>query len=239
MPAEFFYPISGSGTLIGTYDEWTLGAGANKNVACRPGGGRPGPMTHNDATSYLTAPSNAVNVRQELRLDWPSPIGSVSAITLGERTQHTGAGNTVRTVQFMNAAGTLGGVVASVQDSNTWETTGPSDAAAKRPGGGAWQGSDCLEAETGIYLLCFGSTAGATGYCTSVWGLLTYDPPPGGLIFMLGSLVAGAVLDFGQFMGYLTWREAFHPRRTRWAPGEAEWAWREFRAYRHPAYFLP
>jgi hypothetical protein len=80
---------------------------------------------------------------------------------------------------------------------------------------------------------------------TSLWGEISYTTPVGSFVFLLGLAGAsalpfvGAMTDLSHFRRYLDWRKRFHPRHTKWAPGEVGTAWADVRAYRSPRYFLP
>lgn len=85
------------------------------------------------------------------------------------------------------------------------------------------------------------SADGGTGHWTSIFGTLTYNPLPGGFIFLLQLVGLGALpfvgaMDFRQFLSYLSWRRAYHPRQTILTGDEVKTAWDEIRAYRHPVY---
>jgi len=108
MPQEFWYPISGAThDLPAGYDDFSLGAGANKNAATLPSGGRAGPMTHDESTTYISMASNGSANQQAVNIDWPSPMGALTGVlTAGARTAMA-VGTPTRGQYITNAAGTL------------------------------------------------------------------------------------------------------------------------------------
>lgn len=252
MPTEFWYPISGTPhDLPSGWDSFTLGAGANKNVATRPGGGRAGPMTHDESTTYISAVANGAAHKQAVNVDWPGPILSLTGVmTAGARTARAGGSSPQRYQHMVGPAGANGTLIwSSNENSGGYVTHGPfdiSNAATYRPGGGSWLVSDFADDKT-MFTDAYEQTAtGPTVFFTSMWGTLGFVPPlGGGFVFLLG--LAGAMAlphvgrfpDFVSFRRYLDWRARFHPRHTRWAPGEAIEAWREIRTYRWPTHFFP
>lgn len=260
MPQEFYYPISSAThDLPASTDDGANVGGANKNASTRPGGGRSGPMTHDDATSYVSVSANGFpNTDQSYNVDWPGPIGTYDGVlTLGFRyaalSVSGGGSNNTLALRFMNAAGTAGTARFSISlgpGTSGWATSGPSDvsdAATYRPGGGSWSQADFVNDQT-IFINTSESDGGGGGNLTSsdvtsVWGEIRYTPPVGGFAFLLNLAGLGALpfvgaMDFGQFMRYLAWRERFHPRRTKWADrAEILRAWRDVREYKHPRFF--
>src|SRR5574341_186169 len=80
MPTENWYPISGAThDLPAGKDGFTNSGGANKNASTRVGGGRSGPATHDDDTSYID--SIAGDLQQGLNIDWPSPMAQIDTAT--------------------------------------------------------------------------------------------------------------------------------------------------------------
>jgi hypothetical protein len=246
MATEFFYPISSAPHNIpaGFEAEWTLGAGGNYNVAVLPGGGRAGPMTHDDATTYINRTHNGLGTpfEQGLNPDMPGPIGNISAITLAYQT-NANAPTVGREQGFVNVAGTKGSSLNAVNNADaTWTTTGPTDASGARPGGGSWVSSDFANDQT---TFLFVQTVSGTGNCnvTSVFGELTYETPTGGFVFLLGlagllSLqMVGPMTDYTQFEKFLQWRHDSHPRHTILSAPERVLAWDEYKSYTHPRFF--
>lgn len=252
MPAEFWYPISATRHDIPAgYSD-----GTGDNSGARPGGGRAGPMTHDDAATYIAVNTNEAYAERAVNLDWPGPIGSYAnaagTITAGGRHAWiSGAGPaSIRSCFFLNATPTEGSAFVGVSDTNAaWVTTGPIDvsAAAYRPAGGTWVTSDFANDTTIFASMREGNapTGFVQGAFTSIWGVLTYNAPSGGFVFLLG--LAGALAlphvgrfpDFISFRRYLDWRTLYHPRHTKWSPGEDLVAWRDVQAYRYPTHFLP
>lgn len=223
----------------------TNNGGANKNASMRIGGGRSGPVTHDDDTSYISRIMDATPYEQALNADWPGPLVSITAFTAGMRSRSGGVGTTTRHARFVNAAGTGGTSFASTSDSlQTWVTVTPIDvnSASYRPGGGAWSAADFADSVT-IFPEAWSDANGSNdARWTSIWGELTYVPPAGGFVFLLqlaglGALpFVGALADFAQFSRYLSWRRAHHPRHTLLTGDEVRRAWREVREYRHPVW---
>jgi len=248
MPTDFYYPDAVNSTPR-TYAQWTVSAG-DKGAATQPGGGRAGPMTHDDDTTYITATLSTIKY-QELSVDEPSPIGPISALTATFRHRYV-SGSTpgaIRSLYFINSSGTLGTVILSINDATTsYVSETLTNALDKRPGGGSWEGADFTSAATDIR---FATHYGANNNddivrVTSVWGQITYEPPAGGFAFLLnlaglGALpFVGSMTDFAHFRRYLDWRRVYHPRHTRFGSrDEIMRAWHEVRAHRHPTFFLP
>lgn len=247
MPIENWYPINAANhDLPASNDGWTLGAGASKNVATRPGGGRLGPITHDDATSYITI-NTSVRL-QALNVDWPGPIAALGAVfNANVRWKATGGGATNRNQRFVNAAATEGGQFNVVSDASlNYFNSGPADVSAGatyKPGGTAWAVSDFLDDKTIFAQVQMTSGGPNSTEVTSIWGQFEYTPPAGGFAFLLGIAgllpALGALTDFAHFRSYLAWRRRYHPRHTILTGAEVEQAWREIRAYRHPTFFLP
>jgi hypothetical protein len=159
--------------------------------------------------------------------------------------RHRVSGSTRRLLRFSNAAGTKGNAYVDVTDSNaSYASTGPvdvSNATTYRPGGGSWVLADFADDKT--LFVCCQITSGNAVF-TSIWGDIAYTPPAGVLVFLLqlaghGALPFVGAMDFGQFLRYLSWRRASHPRHTILTDDEVRQAWRELREYRHPRFFLP
>lgn len=246
MPTEYYYPDAVNATPR-TYADWTVNTG-DKGAATLPGGGRAGPPTHDDDTTYITATLSTTKY-QELSIDMPSPIGSISAMTASMRHRYVSGttGAAIRSLYFINAAGTLGTVVVSISNGTTsYATETLTNALDKRPGGGNWSNGDFDEASADIR---FATHYGANNNddivrVTSVFGQITYEPPSGGgFAFLLqlaglGALPFVGAMDFSQFLKYLSWRRAYHPRHTLMRDrAEILRAWDEVKSYRHPRFF--
>jgi len=235
MAVEYWYPISAA-THDLPYDAWTLGAGANKNAATRIGGGRAGPVTHDDDTSYVNATGAQ---RQAFNIDWPGPIVAWSGLTAGFRLKETAVAAQTVSQEFANITPTLSGTF-NTTDPGGYATVGPIDVAAYRPTGGTWVPSDFKDDKTTFATVVSNATAVVV---TSVFGQMTYTPPAGGFVFLLGLAGAmalrgvGVIPDFSHFMRFLEWRRAFHPRHTILDDKEIADAWINLRTYRWPTYF--
>lgn len=244
MPTENWYPISNAThDLPASTDDWTLGAGANKNVACQVGGGRAGPATHDDSSSYISRGTTTGN--QALNIDWPGPMASYDGVLTANYRDATN-GTAVTRSMVMISSGAAGTAFLSVNNnSGIYVDHGPQDisvAATYRPGGGSWQVSDFADDKT-IFVRMSQDGGTGTVFVTSVWGTISFTPTSGGFAFLLGVAgllpVLGALTDMGHFTRYLAWRRRFHPRHTILTGAEVEQAWREIRAYRHPRFFFP
>lgn len=158
------------------------------------------------------------------------------------------AGTPQRALYFVNAAGTPGGAaIANVTDATTsYADAGPNDvsnAATYRPGGGSWVLAD-FDDETSIFARVHTTSGiGNNSVVTSVWGQIEYVGQSGGFTFLLqlaglGALPFVGAMDFQQFLRYLSWRRAHHPRHTLMRDrAEILRAWDEVKSYRHPRFF--
>lgn len=246
MPTENWYPISSAThDLPAGWDEYANNGGANKNASTRVGGGRAGPATHDDDTSYLSCNSAASEQNQALNCDWPGPMASVgSTFTANYRHRTEGVAGT-RKQSFTDAAANEGTRFNAVADASAvYASTGPqdvSDGPTYHPTGAAWSVSDFVDDQT-IFPSVVEEVGGANFRCTSIWGSIEYTPPAGGFAFLLNLApvalpLIGSLTDFSQFCKMLEWRRLHHPRRTEWAEGEIVAAWRDVQAYRWPTFF--
>lgn len=244
MPTEFWYPISSTPhDLPASSDDFTAHVAANKNVACRPSGGRAGPIVHDDTTWDERTGAGT----QALNIDWPGPISVLTGVFTGA-IRHSGDGSSVnRFSRFTNAAGTSATVYVNVTDTSASFVSSSlvdvSNAATYRPDGGSWVVADYANDQT--IFVRIGNASAGTAYVSSVWGELGYEPPAGGFAFLLqlaglGALPFVGAMDFGHFTRYLAWRRAYHPRHTLMRDrAEILRAWDDVKSYRHPAFFLP
>ena len=247
MATENWYPISAAPhDLPSGHDDFTNTGGANKNASTRVGGGRSGPATHDDATSYISEGTNGED--QALNIDWPPMSVWDGVLTAGWRVSVSGASAPLSFNLYMvNAAGASGGAIVTESLNNTgFKTTGPvdiSNGTTYRPGGGSWSAADFGEAVTFARTLRAGGPDG-TCLVTSVWGEISFTPPGGAFVFLLqlaglGALPFVGAMDFSHFLRFLSWRRLHHPRHTVLTGDEVRQAWRELRAYRAPRFFLP
>jgi hypothetical protein len=245
VPTENWYPISGAAhDLPAGTDDWVTGGSGDtgqKPTNVRVGGGRSGPATHDDNTTYITETTNGED--QGLNIDWPGPMAALgSTFNANWRTRTGGA--TSRSAYIMDAAGNLGTAWGNLTSNDAgYVDQGPidiSDAATYRPTGGSWGIADFANEQT-MFAKLLQYSAGQT-VCTSVWGAIEYTPPGGGFAFLLNlaglaAPIAGA-MDFGHFMRFLAWRRVHHPRHTLMRDrDEIMTAWREVKSYRHPRFF--
>jgi hypothetical protein len=238
MITEFFYPIAAAEHDLpaGMNDFSGAGSGANKNDRTAPSGGRAGPMSHDDATSYTTVTGEPT--QQAYNVSWPSLVASIASITLAFRHCAIAAVGIQRKCAFVNAAGTFGTTIhTSYDNSTTWATQGPSDASSGRPGGGSWVAADVANDMT-QFIVAFTDLDIGTLAVTSVWGELGYEIPSGGFAFLLGlAALAPSLVGFDQLEKLAAWRTLYHPRHTVWAAGELMKAWADIQSYNWPTYF--
>jgi hypothetical protein len=266
MPTEYFYTESQAehdlyGGVGGARNQFTLGAGANKNIATQIGGGRAGPPTHDDDTSYIVHPYSLGNAWQQVNISWPSPLEKwLGVLTLAHRTRvdlATGAGNGWRTIRFAYTGGTNNwwyssptNIAAVNNASATYVTSAlvdVSDATLCRPLRGAedtqtvWHASDFRNGNNNrLCCIVYGHSEETTYerdiWWTSIFGEISFYPYPNdGWLFLLG-LLPFTLTGIEQFKDLLSWRKTSHPRGTVMHPGETEEAWRAYKEYRRPAY---
>lgn len=251
MATENWYPIAdATHDLPASANQWTLSAGSNKNAACRVGGGRAGPATHDDNTSFISEITNGES--QALNIDWPGPIGALGSTFTGNvrGVQTVFGGSDAATVNtlFCDAAGTDAAVPWSIFNppDGSWGNDGPNDlsnAANFRPGGGSWVVSDFANDQTTFTRSYAVGLTDDTLNVTSIWGSIEFFPPSGGFAFLLqlaglSALPIAGALDFAHFMRFLAWRRAHHPRHTLMRDrAEILRAWDEVKSYRHPRFF--
>lgn len=251
-PVEFYYPISAAPhDLPAGMDQWANNGGANKNASSLPGGGRAGPMTHDDNTSYISEVTNAED--QAINIDWPGPISDLGAtftawFRRGIDDGGGGADASTTRFRFANAAGaTSSSDIQSLAATFAWTTYGPvdvSNATNFRPGGGAWSQADFDDDQSLFFWVDISGLVNDTVKVTSFWGEIEYVSA-GGFVFMLqlaglGALpFVGRMADMVQFRSYLSWRRRFHRRHTLLTGDEVRQAWDELKAYRYPTFFLP
>lgn len=248
---EYWYTESGGLHDIVSND-WSRSGGSNKNDALLVGGGRPGPPTHDDDTSYIVANGDGGAIKyQDANIDWPGPIlalpgGGTFTAYFRHRMQN---GTPNRVFVFRNSSGTFGAsAVASVTDANSsYANSGTATVTGShRPGGSSWVVAD-FDDTTPIVNACFYMSTTAVGYgtrVTSVWGQLEYIPPGGawtqilglGPLMLAATRAVGTLVDQVQFRQYLEWWRAHSRRHTILRAHEVAEAWREVRAYRYPRF---
>jgi hypothetical protein len=267
MPTEYWYPITSAqhdqpvGYTNGAF--FQVVGGGNGNDAHIPGGGRAGPPTHDDATTYVRDFSNgAAADLVGFNIDWPSPMAVYTGNTftgLGMRSRsllHGGGGSTAtRKFSFLDQVPQIGtyGTARAAAGTSAWFTDAPIDVrtgATYKPDGTAWDVSD-FQDDTTIMLNGFFYDNGGGGHnsqnnVTSTWGTMEYEPPAGGYAFLLNLVGAaalpfvGRLTDFAQYQSFLKWRELYHKRHTKMTvPDELAISWADLQAYRWPTYFLP
>ena len=238
MPTEFYYPISSAThDLPSGHDGWTNVGGANKNVSTRPGGGRSGPVTHDDSGAYVTC---TTAVAQAFNADWPGPMAVWDGV-LTVRARAASSASVGFAVGFVNAAGNITSPLAGSLNNPAYGDMADTDASGSRPGGGAWTAADFQNDQT-TFLRIGSAGGGITLSFTSLWGSISYTPAGGGFIFLFGLAGAaalphiGRLVDLTQFQRFLAWRRLHHPRHTLLTGTEVQQAWRELRAYRYPVF---
>jgi hypothetical protein len=242
MPTDYYYPETIAPHGI-NYNAWSNSGGANKNASTRPSGGRTGPPSHDDASTYIQ--SNADNQYQSLNLDWPGPIADLpSGFTFNcySRIRST-VGSSDRRGRFVDPSNNTGSLIWSYDLGvpSGWVNQGQADVSASsyHPTGAAWSAADFTDNEK-IQIRVRHLNAGTTCQCTSIWGQLQYTAASGGFVFLLGLAglsalpFVGRFADLGSFMKYLEWRRVWHPRRTILTGEEVRQAWRELKEYTWP-----
>jgi len=243
MATEYWYPETIDSHDI-NQDNWIPSAGGNENINTRPGGGRAGPLTHDDDSSYISTASGSV--WQDVNLDWPSPMISYDGVLTATWRHRTTAGTPQRRLRFRRPSGSNTTDIRIITDANrSYQQQALLDVSTSthNPSGVAWVLADFDDnASTNM------SIYGPSGVLvTSIWGEIGFSAPAGGggILFLLGLAGAAALPFVGTFLclsqlhEYLEWRRLFHPRHTVLSPAEVSQAWTELKTYRHPAFFLP
>lgn len=250
MPTVYWYPISSAThDLPAGMDDWSNFGGANKNASTRVGGGREGPPTHDDGTTTVYFTADGTLQDQALNVDWPSPMSELpSGFTFTANFRSNAAvGTPSRSLQWVNAAGTTGGVIATIATAGAaYASHGPydvSDAATYRPGGGSWALTDFDDEASLFPRLSTSSAAGNDANVTSIWGQIQYNVAGGMLPFFLGLVgtalpFVGRLTDLSQFRTYLDWRRDYHPRHPVLEAEEILQGWAEYRACRWVSFFV-
>ena len=237
MPAENFYPFT-THTSVG-YDQFTACC-SNKSNDVRPSSpARTGTLTTDDS-KYNTWNTYKSWGYQCWKLDWPDgPIGAFVSMTASASHRHLNGGNTARNMYFYGSSA-LGGGFNNIQDSATWAVFGPTTiTSTQNPGSGAWdaahvtKGSATERSGAGA---CYPDVdVAATGNFSGFWGVLTYTPPAGGFVFLLGCLAYGAFTHIAQLEKLIAWRRTTM-RGTVLTSEEVQTAWQELKAYTHPSF---
>lgn len=244
MPVQYWYTESGATHNINS-DTWTNSGGANKNASIRIGGGRTGPVTHDDDTTYIV--SSASGQLQDCNVDWPGPVSAlVSGYTFTAYWRHRATQNTPqRLLRFVHDDGTQGGDIDDQTDNNTaYVTDGPvdiSNGVTYSPNASAWTPSDINESANYLNVQVEHQVAVTTVRVTSVWGQLEFSPPAAAWYLVLGLTAApfvGALTDLGHFMAYMDWNRLYHRRHTILRPWEVREAFSSVRAYPHTRYCI-
>ena len=207
----------------GSDNNWVLGVGASKVAAVDTGD----PVTHDDNSTYIS--NSQVNNRQSFTLTPVPSIGVVNSVSVGSRMNAASAsGNSGENYVYLSGSRTNG---TSFTFDGTWRTQAA--ASVSRPGGGSWAPDDIPSTQMGVRY-----SAGAPASCkvTSIWVVLDYYPPSGGFFFLLASWlppVAGA-LDLAHMPRVAG--ELYRRTGTLLSPAEYGPAFREWNAWRRPAF---
>ena len=226
MPIAILRP-----SAVGTYDDWTLGAGASKEAAVDPGD----PVTHDDDTSYISIPASPGGLTtQSFYLDTGLPLATIVAVNnvaFSTHARSNGSAGVANYVAFMRRASTDDG--GSLDDPGSTYRTLAIDP-YPRPGGGDWEPGD----------FGAGNIQGGVGVdfdealafrCTSMWAELDFVAPSGGYVLMLGCLL-GQVFGAGLLLREAAQAARLVRGRLLLSPDEVRQAWRELREDRHPAW---
>ena len=241
MATEYWYPETIDSHDI-NQDNWVASAGGNENINTRPGGGRAGPLTHDDDSSYISRVSTAA--WQDVNLDWPSPMVSYDGTLTATWRHRTTAGTPQRRLRFRRPSGSNTTDIRIITDANrSYQQQALFDVSSStyNPSGVAWVLADFDDnASTNM------SIYGPSGVLvTSIWGEIGFSAPAGGgMLFMLGLVGAtalpfvGPLLCLSQLLEYLEWRRLFHPRHTVLSQDEVRSAWTQVGEYRAPSFFF-
>lgn len=237
MPTENWYPISGATHDLPTsHDDFANNGGANKNASVRVGGGRAGPATHDEGTTYLSRLNTG---NQAVNIDWPGPMLSYDGTITAAWRDATSGVSVNRLGAMINAGGTVGTAWVNVSDASgayVDHSADISNAATYRPGGGSWGTADFADDKT-MFARVINAGGAGTVFVTSIWGTIAYTPTAGGFVFLLGLAglsalpLVGTLADIAQFRRFLSWRRRHHPRHTILTGDEVVKAWRELRAH--------
>ncbi len=240
MPTEFWYPPTGATHDLNN-DAWQK-VGGNANAATRPGGGRLGAMTHDDASSYISSLSSSW---QDVNIDWPSPMGFYDGVLTATWRQRGTAGTSLqRLMKFRRPGGATNGDIYNITNTvTTYVTQALLDVSGTghNPDGVAWGTAD-FDDEASTNMSFWTDHNASNARVTSVWGQISFSPPTkGGFVFLLGLLppLVGHFVFRADFERFLSWRRLYHPRHTILTGAEVQQAWEELRAHRHPKFFLP
>jgi hypothetical protein len=231
MPVVILRP-----SAIGTYDSWTLGAGATKVAAVDPSD----PVVHDADTSYISITAGAVNLKQSFVLDNGLPtatILTVNAFSMNTRARTTsGVAGTESYFQFVRRASTDGaGISDSPGTAYQTKTTNP----FTRPGGGSWVAADFVPGNIqGAVQTANGSALAFR--VTSLWGELDFVAPTGGNAMILTSLL-GPLFGAGLLLREVAAAAQLLAARSQvlLTPEEVRVAWRELLVDRRRVYLMP
>lgn len=220
MPTAILRPSG-----VGTYDHWTLGAGASKTAATDPGD----PLAHDDDTSYITiGTAPGANNAQSFTLDTGLPAATileVNSVALNSRGKSNGGAGVESYSHFIRRGATDGAAAMSAPGGAYLTAT---TAAYARPGGGAWVPADFapgnIQGTVSVPV-----DAALVFRVTSIWALLDFRAPSGGYVVMLGSLL-GPVFGAGLLLREVAAATQLVRSRLLLSPDEVATAWRELRA---------
>ena len=220
-------------SAVGTYNFWTLGAGASKEAACDPGAS----LSHDENTSYISIGlSPGANNQQSFYLNTglPAAIKSVNSVAMNFRHRTSGTGGVEGVGHFLRLGSTNGtGYGFTMQEGYLTATT----SSYGRPGGGSWVPGDFTtnNIQGASYV---NSDNAQPARVTSIWATLDYEVPDavGGFAFgvasILGALGAGILLREVPLMQIALARRGWLLSRE-----EVLKTWQELRSHRYPKHF--
>jgi hypothetical protein len=219
---------------IGTYNYWTLGAGASKPAAEDPGD----PISHDNDTSYIqigTVPGTNNQQSFYLNTGIPAAMAGVNQLDFKTRARNTDTPGVESWYQFLRLGATEGSSSSQIMNLTY---ANHAELAIARPGGGSWVSSDFVANNLqGAVHVDAASTQ--TARMTSIWCVLDYQPVLGGLLlpflWALGPLSAVLFREMPMLA-----RTVF--RRTGNLITTTEEyldAWRELREHTWPRFILP
>lgn len=159
---------------VGNYDAWALGAGGDKVVAVN--------SPDDDDTTYISELNNTDRESYTLDLTGKPAMATITQVDILMRARGTNA-SAGQIIGFLR----LGGTDAD-QASNAFGTSYADFewTNISRPGGGSWTPSDLDTLEVGAIKNVDTTGGGNTGRVTTLQVRVTYTPPVGGFMFLIG-----------------------------------------------------
>jgi hypothetical protein len=235
MPTAYLRPSG-----VGTYDFWSLGAGASKTAAVDPGN----PPSPNDATYITIGLAPGANNRQSFFLNTGIPSGTiltVSNVNMISRARcEAEIGDPESYFHYMIRNGVLGdgsNPGASPPEEDFVPTTSfatNTTSSYPRPNSGTWVGSDFVAGniEGGVVV---NTDNGRVMDVSAIWAELLYTPVTGGYVVALFELL-GPVFGAGLLLREVAEAARLVRASVLLSPAEVVEAWRELREHRYPAF---